>query len=329
MIRVLVVLAYLVSPWPRRSRRRRLRPRTPGELRSRRSAPCGRSTRRRSSTGRRDTGSRPSRLARSRAARVGADPGLLGVARVGQRAGDDQPSLRPRLHHRRVSARTRTTSAAASWPDRLADEKKCPNMYVDQLRAIEDVTDRVRRRITARTPTAQVAQRDSADRRDPGGVQAAAGRDLPGGELLPGRALLALPLPPLQRHPAGDGARGGRGFFGGDPDNFTYPRFDLDLTLLRVYENDAPLRPAEYLQWSKAGAKEGDLVFVIGNPGSTGRLLTVAQLEYLRDVEYPGAARQPRPRIWRSSRSYMRDDEERTRRAGEPDLQRRRTRTRR
>ena len=76
-------------------------------------------------------------------------------------------------------------------------------------------------------------------------------------------------------------------FLGGDPDNFEYPRYDLDLALFRVYENDRPIHSANFFKWSEQGSKEGDLVFVSGNPGRTNRLDTVAHLEYLRDFGIP------------------------------------------
>ena len=98
-------------------------------------------------------------------------------------------------------------------------------------------------------------------------------------------------------------------FFGGDPDNFEYPRYDLDICFFRAYENGKPAKIEHYLKWSADGSKEGDLVFVAGHPGRTDRLNTVASLEYLRDRRaalaaglleaarsFPARIRPPQPR---------------------------------
>jgi len=76
-------------------------------------------------------------------------------------------------------------------------------------------------------------------------------------------------------------------FFGGDPENFTYPRYNLDVTFFRAYENGQPVKPAHFFKWSPSGVRNGELVFVPGNPGSTGRLQSVTELEFQRDVSFP------------------------------------------
>ena len=76
-------------------------------------------------------------------------------------------------------------------------------------------------------------------------------------------------------------------FYGGDPDNFEYPRYDLDICLFRVYENGQPLKPRHYLRWSKHGAAAGELTFVSGHPGRTERSRTMAELDHLRDQVFP------------------------------------------
>ncbi len=103
-------------------------------------------------------------------------------------------------------------------------------------------------------------------------------------------------------------------FFGGDPDNFGYPRFNIDAALFRAYENDAPAKVEHFFKWNPAGSREGDLVFLTGHPGATQRLITLAELEYARDRQVPNALR------WLKSRevllnSYSKGGQENARRA--------------
>ena len=76
-------------------------------------------------------------------------------------------------------------------------------------------------------------------------------------------------------------------FYGGDPDNFTYPRYDLDMAIFRVYDNGKPLNSTDYLKWSANGAADGELIFISGHPGSTARQDTMAQIVTERDFREP------------------------------------------
>jgi hypothetical protein len=80
-------------------------------------------------------------------------------------------------------------------------------------------------------------------------------------------------------------------FFGGDPDNFEYPRYDLDVCFFRVYEDGKPAKIEHYLKWNPTGAGDGELIFVSGHPGRTDRLDTMAHIAFLRDMALPNALR--------------------------------------
>jgi hypothetical protein len=103
-------------------------------------------------------------------------------------------------------------------------------------------------------------------------------------------------------------------FYGGDPDNFTFPRYDLDMCFFRVYENDKPYTPPHYLKWKTAGAADGELVFTSGHPGSTARQQTMAQIEYLRDYQIPYQLKNYKRRI-EALKAYSARGEEQSRRA--------------
>lgn len=106
--------------------------------------------------------------------------------------------------------------------------------------------------------------------------------------------------------------------FGGDVDNFEYPRYCLDVALLRIYDKGKPLRPEHFLAWSEAGAAEGDLAIVVGHPGTTRRLYTLDHLTFLRDVESPLHLRN----LWRAEVKMLNfaARSEEYRRAAENDL---------
>jgi hypothetical protein len=179
-----------------------------------------------------------------------------------------------------------------------AEETKCPNLELNQLVGIEDVTEKVNAAVKPGMPVAEAgqAQRSAMSQIEKEcatttGLRCDVVTFYSGGvyNLYKYKKYTDVRL---VFAPEFDIA-----FFGGDPDNFTYPRYDLDITFFRVYENGKPAHLDHYLQWSRSGVKEGDLVFVSGNPGNTGRLLTMAQLEFLRDVDFPARLKMYQRRI--------------------------------
>ena len=176
----------------------------------------------------------------------------------------------------------------------LADERPLEDFEADQLIEIVDVTDEIRAAVDAVTGAAArselrdslteaVAERIAGER---GGEEAGIEVEvvsLYNGGLYSAYVFRRYPHARLVMAPELQ-----LGYFGGDPDNFTYPRYSLDFAFLRLYdESGRPLQTDDHFGWSETGAGAGDLIFIIGNPGSTSRLQTVAELEFRRDVEMP------------------------------------------
>ena len=169
-----------------------------------------------------------------------------------------------------------------------AEEARCPDLELNVLMNIEDVTSRINNAVPkdakpeeaekARRAIINTIEKESLDKT---GLRSDVITLYNGGAYHLYRYKkytdVRLVFAPEQ----------GAAFFGGDPDNFEYPRYDLDIAFFRVYEKDQPAHPDHFLKWNPTGASDGELVFVAGNPGSTSRLDTVRHLEFLRDRVNP------------------------------------------
>jgi hypothetical protein len=193
------------------------------------------------------------------------------------------------------------------------EELKIPGLALDQLVKIEDVTSRV-------TGTVKQGMSDA---------DAAAARAAEIGRIESGSAAAGMRADVVTLYQGGMynlyvykrytdvrlvfAPEFQAAFFGGDPDNFNFPRYDLDMALVRVYDNGKPFNPESYFKWSKQGPKERELTFVSGSPGTTQRLNTVAHLGFLRDTGIPVTLRTLESRR-DSLRKYMAGGDEQTRR---------------
>ncbi len=169
------------------------------------------------------------------------------------------------------------------------DEKLCSGMQADVLANISDVTDRVTKAAAGKTGQDFVKARDAqiaaiekegcAGKEDKNQCQVVT--------LYQGGQYKLYTYRKYSDVRLVFAPEGMTAFFGGDPDNFNFPRYDLDCSFVRLYENGKPVKTPDHLAWSTAPPKDGEPVFVAGNPGSTQRLLTADQLESLRDLSLP------------------------------------------
>lgn len=177
-------------------------------------------------------------------------------------------------------------------------EMKSPDLEVNVLESMENVTDRVQAALkNAKGAEAEFSARKAAiaaierESQEKTGLRSDVVTLYQGGEYWLYRYKkytdVRLVFAPEQQI----------AFFGGDPDNFTYPRYDLDLALFRVYENGKPIDSKDYLKWNPKGAGDGELVFVSGNPGSTERMDTMSQLTEERDLVEPNTLKILKDRI--------------------------------
>lgn len=171
----------------------------------------------------------------------------------------------------------------------LQDERKVPGLYVDQLVLINDVTNEVQAAIdSGKTDQEKLKMEKEAISRIKDRESDKTGLRIQVVTLYNGGKYSVYGYKRYDDVRLVFSPEAQMGYYGGDYDNFTYPRYDLDCNFFRVYDKDGkPLTTDHYFKWSPDGAAPGEPVFVIGNPGRTDRLKTVSQLEYMRDVSYP------------------------------------------
>lgn len=168
-----------------------------------------------------------------------------------------------------------------------ADEPKCPALELNVLMGIEDVTKKVE---SAVKPGMSTADAGAAQRAEMSTIEADCAK---GGMRCDIVTLYSGGLYHLYKYKKYTDVRlvfapeYAIAQFGGDSDNFEYPRHTLDTAFFRVYENDKPVVLKEWLHWTTAGVKQDELVFMSGHPGSTARLNTMAQLDFYRETSYP------------------------------------------
>ncbi len=176
----------------------------------------------------------------------------------------------------------------------LDQERKVEDLYVEQLIAITDVTERVHAasRVVRGDNEKVQARQNKITQIEEQMTSAAQAQDstvrVEVIELYNGGKYAAYSFHRFDDVRLVMAPEKQLGYFGGDPDNFTYPRFNLDMSFFRAYAKDGqPLVTEHFFRWSTSGSQEGELVFVIGNPGSTSRLNSVTALEFERDFTAP------------------------------------------
>jgi hypothetical protein len=188
----------------------------------------------------------------------------------------------------RLSTKEKDYVKDGFWASSYAEEQKVPGMSLRTLQSIEDVTARVNAAVQPGM-TNQAAQeaRQAVITQITEESTKATGLESQVVSLYRGAVYNLYRYKVYNDVRLVCGVEYQTGFYGGDPDNFTYPRYNLDVSMFRLYENDKPAQTPNYLHFSPNGSKEGELVFTTGHPGSTQRLYTVAHLKYLRDVGLP------------------------------------------